>query len=85
MPLLSKRHSFPKVLAVCPQKISVTILQISAFRSCLQKFTCFRNIIVDNSRVDKGPQKRGEREGPEKLIDINNGIFKVPEKAGGKY
>ena len=36
-----------------------------------------RNVIVDNSRVDK------KRVPPKDLIDIKKGFFKVPPKAGG--
>ena len=36
-----------------------------------------RNVIVDNSRVDK------KRVAPNKLIDIKKGLFKVPPKAAG--
>ena len=38
----------------------------------------FRNIMVDNSRIDK------KRTPPKDLIDIKKGIFTVPKKAGGK-
>ena len=37
-----------------------------------------RNIMVDNSRIDK------KRTPPKDLIDIKKGIFTVPNKAGGK-
>ena len=37
-----------------------------------------RNIMVDNSRIDK------KRTPPKDLIDIKKGIFTVPKKAGGK-
>ena len=36
-----------------------------------------RNVIVDNSRVDK------KRVAPKELIDIKKGFFKVPPNAGG--
>ena len=39
-----------------------------------------RNIIVDNSRVGVD----NARVGPEELIDIKKGFFKVPKKAAGK-
>ena len=41
----------------------------------------FRNIIVDNSRVGVD----NARVGPEELIDIKKGFFKVPKKAAGKH
>ena len=40
----------------------------------------YRNIIVDNSRVGVD----NARVGPEELIDIKKGFFKVPKKAAGK-
>ena len=41
----------------------------------------YRNIIVDNSRVGVD----NARVGPEELIDIKKGFFKVPKKAAGKH